>query len=440
MLGATRNELPTHCTRLPTQGPHWVQHYDEPPLAVPTVTVVLPCLNEAQSLAACVKAARTGLSAAGLMGEVLVVDNGSTDGSAEIAIENGARVVTAAAPGYGSALQVGIREAPGDIIVMADADETYDLTRLGELVRPILDDQADMVLGSRLEGANLGTMPILHRFVGTPLISFLLRRAGGGTGVRDSQSGYRAFRAETIRALDLKATGMEFASEMLIRAGHEGLRITETPIGYRRRTGDSKLRTFADGWRHLQLILLLAPQLLLFWPGIVMFGSGVTLSVLSLFNPEGFAIGTLLWQPIFFAPILIVLGAASAVAGAVLAHHSSLSGPSSARRFAFVGSPRFPSRSATTGVLMLTPGILVEIALFSAWLGTDGSPSRRLVLAGIAQALILVGAMLIGFGLIYRIVVRNVGYRGHAGAVDVLRFVPSPTTEDQIDENRTADG
>ncbi len=417
-----------------------MQQHDKPLLAVPTVTVLLPCLNEAQSLATCIDAARTGLDAAGLAGEVLVVDNGSTDGSAEIAVENGARVVAATPSGYGSALQVGIRQARGDIIVMADADGTYDLTRLGELVGPILDNRADLMLGSRLEGTNRGTMPILHRFVGTPLISFLLRRAGSGAGVRDSQSGYRAFRTETIRGLDLKATGMEFASEMLIRAGHEGLRITETPIGYRRRTGDSKLRTFTDGWRHLQLILLLAPQLLLFWPGVFMVGSGVTLSVLSLFNPAGFKIGTLLWQPIFFAPILIVLGAASALAGIVLAHHSSLSGSAAVRRFAFVGNPRFPVRSVTAGILVLVPGILLEIVLFSAWLGTDGSPARRLVLAGIAQALILVGALLVGFGLTYRIVVRNAGYRDHAGAVDILRFVPTPGPGDQTGESRTSDG
>ena len=407
---------------------------------VPTVTVVLPCLNEASSIVACIEEARSGLTKAGLEGEVLVVDNGSTDGSIELALVAGARVIHETVPGYGAALRRGFHEAEGSILVMADADGTYDLLRLGELVEPVVANQADLVLGSRLNGSTRGTMPILHRYIGTPVISFLQRRAGSGAGVRDSQSGYRAFRAETMQRLDLKATGMEFASEMLIRAGHEGLRVTETPIGYRRRTGDSKLRTFADGWRHLQLILLLAPQLLLFWPGIVMFGSGVTLSMLSLFNPTGFKIGTLLWQPIFFAPILIVLGAVSTLAGAVLSHYSSLSRSVAGSGFAFVGNPRFPSRSVAAGVFVLIPGILLEIVLFSASLGTDGSPSRRLVLAGIAQALILVGAVLIGFGLTYRVVVRNAEYHNHVGAVDILRSVPTPTPENHTGKNRTADG
>ena len=407
---------------------------------VPTVTVVLPCLNEASSIVACIEEARYGLDESELKGEVLVVDNGSTDGSVDLALAAGARVIRETVPGYGVALRRGFHEADGSIVVMADADSTYDLGRVGELAQPIIDGEADIVLGARLDGSNRGTMPILHRFVGTPVISFLLRRASRGIKIRDSQSGYRAFNASKVRDLNLKATGMEFASEMLIRASENGLRIAEKPIGYRPRTGESKLRTFTDGWRHLQLIVLLAPQLLLVWPGIAMFGSGVALSALSLFNPAGFKIGTLLWQPIFFAPILIVLGAASALAGAVLAHHSSLSGSAAVRRFAFVGNPRFPSRSVTAGVFVLFPGILLEIVLFSAWLGTDGFPSRRLVLAGIAQALILVGAVFIGFGLIYRIVVRNAEYHDHAGAVDILRFVPTPTPENHTGQNRTADG
>jgi len=411
------------------QRPHWAQQYDKPPLVVPTVTVLLPCLNEAQSLAACIEAARTGLSAAGLAGEVLVVDNGSTDGSKNIALDSGARVVSATTPGYGSALQVGIREAQSDIIVMADADGTYDLNRLGELVQPIIHGRADLVLGSRLEGANRGTMPLLHRFVGTPLISFLLRRVAGGLRVRDSQSGYRAFRTKETQELGLKATGMEFASEMLIGAAHHGWRIRETPIGYRRRVGESKLRTMADGWRHLQLILLLAPQLLLFWPGVLALIVGTALAVVSVLSPSGLAVGTLSWQPIFFAPILLILGASAALAGAVLAHHSSLTRPEAARRFSFVGKPQFSGRCITTGLSLLIPGIVLEIVLFSIWLGTESSASQRLALAGIAQALIILGVVFMGFGLIYRMVGLRAGYRSHEGSVDILRFDPhSPET------------
>ncbi len=202
---------------------------------------------------------------------------------------------------------------------MADADLTYDLSRVNELTTPVLDGSVDLMLGARLDGSNRGTMPFLHRLVGTPAISFLLRRACGGLEVRDSQSGYRAFSAARVRALNLKATGMEFASEMLIRASQEGLEIGETHMGYRPRAGESKLDTFTDGWRHLQLILLLAPSLLLLWPGLALLAFGIALSGASIVNPVGFELGSLLWQPIFFAPILVVLGIAAALGGVVLA-------------------------------------------------------------------------------------------------------------------------
>jgi hypothetical protein len=377
----------------------------------PQVTVVLPCLNEAASIGACIAEAQQGLDLAGLTGEVLVVDNGSSDGSFDLAWQAGARVVSEAAHGYGSALRRGIAEARGGIIVMADADQTYDLCRLRELVRPILEGDADLVLGARFNGMNRGTMPILHRLMGTPVISFALRRACHGLRVRDSQSGYRAFRADKVKALRLQASGMEFASEMVIRASQEGLRIRERPLGYRPRVGDSKLNTFVDGWRHLQLILLLAPQLLLFWPGVTLLSLGLVLSTLSLLSPVGFGLGPLHWQPIFLAPILLALGVMGTVSGAVVAYHSTLTGPRVTARFAVVGRETFPGRCITAGVLELVGGIILEIVLFTVWVSDGASPSRALALAGIAQALVITGSVLVGFGVLYRILVSQSAYR-----------------------------
>ena len=388
----------------------------------PTVTIVLPCLNEAASIVACIEEARSGLQQAGLTGEVLVVDNGSTDGSMELALGAGARVVCESVRGYGSALRRGIEDALGEVVVMADADLTYDLSRLGELTGPVLDGSADLMLGARLDGANHGTMPFLHRFVGTPAISFLLRRACGGLSVRDSQSGYRAFNASKIRALHLKATGMEFASEMLIRASQEGLGIGEKSIGYRPRVGDSKLDTFTDGWRHLQLILLLAPQLLVLWPGALLLSLGIALSVASIFNPYGFELGSLLWQPIFFAPILVVLGSAAVLSGVVLAHHSPLVTNGEARRYEFVGSERFSGRCVTGGSAALAAGVAIDIVLLGVWLQGGPAPEYVLAFAGLAQSLILSGAITASFGFVYRILVRQIGYRREAGGVDILHF------------------
>jgi glycosyltransferase involved in cell wall biosynthesis len=387
-----------------------------------TVSVLLPCLNESSAIGECVREARKGLAQGGLAGEVLVVDNGSTDQSAELAAQAGARVVGEERRGYGSALRRGIAEAKGVVTVMADADGTYDLSRLGELATPIIAGGADVVLGSRLDGHDRGAMPLLHRLVGTPLISFALRRACPGLQVRDSQSGYRAFRTDTVRSLRLQATGMEFASEMLIRASQEGLRIGERPLGYRPRAGRSKLNTLTDGWRHLQLILLLAPQLLLFWPGLILLALGALLSVLSLLNPLGFGLGPLHWQPIFLAPILVVLGTMGALAGAVVAYHSTLTSPKAAARFSVVGDSRFSARCITGGALAAVGGLVLDVILFAFWIGDGSSPSRALALAGIAQALVIAGVVVSVFGVLYRILSGQSAYRNHQTSGEILPF------------------
>lgn len=387
-----------------------------------SITVVLPCLNESSSIAACVHEAQEGLKQAGLPGEVLVVDNGSTDGSVDLAAQAGARVINEDRRGYGSALRRGVAEARGKITAMADADRTYDLSRLGDLVGPIAAGNADMVLGSRLDRLNRGTMPLLHRLIGTPLISFALRRACPGLRVSDSQSGYRAFLTDKVRALGLKAPGMEFASEMLIRASQEGLRIRERPLGYRPRAGESKLRTFSDGWRHLQLILLLAPQLLLFWPGALLLGLGILLSALSLLNPVGFGLGPLHWQPIFLSPIMIVLGVMGVLSGAVVAYHSTLSSPRLTTRFAGVGRANFPGRCITAGAFSLLAGLVLDVFLFAAWITDGSSPSRALALAGIAQALVIAGVVSAGFGVLYRIQLGQSAYRNRHAGGEILPF------------------
>ncbi len=388
-----------------------------------SVTVILPCLNEASSVAACIEEARRGLEKAGLDGEVLVIDNGSVDGSARLAGDAGARVVREPIPGYGAALRRGIDEAHGSMVVMADADGTYDLSRLGELTAPILNDEADLVLGARLNGTNRRTMPLLHRFVGTPILSLLVRRACGGLEVRDSQSGYRAIDTNKARMLDLKTPGMEFASEMLIRSSQEGMRVREEPIGYRSRVGSSKLNTVRDGWRHLQLVFLLAPHLLLFWPGVTTLALGLTLSVLSLLNPVGFDLGSLHWQPIFFGPILIVLGTMAALSGAVLAHHSPLIRPDVMRHFSVVGEKKFALGCAAIGGLTLTTGLAIDLVLFAVWIASESSPAHALALAGLAQSLVITGATLAAFGLMYRVLARQTGYRDGSANLDIAQFL-----------------
>jgi glycosyltransferase involved in cell wall biosynthesis len=221
------------------------------------VSVVLPCLDEVGGVVTAVEEALQGLRCAGLNGQVIVVDNGSTDGSAAAAAAVGATIVSEPQRGYGLAIRRGLQAARGDIIVLADADGSYDLRQLGDLVYRVAAG-ADIVVGTRsYGGVEAGAMPWLHRRVGTPGLNLLLAMATGHR-FHDSQSGFRAFRREPLIYLGCTAAGMEFASEMLLMAHRAGLRIEEVPVRYRRRTGASKLRPVGDGLRHCRLLLRLA--------------------------------------------------------------------------------------------------------------------------------------------------------------------------------------
>jgi glycosyltransferase involved in cell wall biosynthesis len=229
------------------------------------VSVVIPCLNEAGTIERCVAAARLALDENGLHGEVVVADNGSTDGSAERAEAAGARVVHETRRGYGSAYLAGFAAARGEYIVMADADLTYDFGDIPRFVAE-LEDGAHLVMGDRMDNIHPGAMPWLHRYVGNPVLTGTLNLFFR-TGVSDAHCGMRALRRDVLEQLDLRATGMEFASEMVIRASKENLDIRQFPIEYHPREGDSKLQSFRDGWRHLRFLLVHAPTWLFIVPG-----------------------------------------------------------------------------------------------------------------------------------------------------------------------------
>lgn len=368
-----------------------------------TVTVVLPCLDEEASVGRCVEEARTALAAAAVPHEVIVVDNGSLDGSVAAAEAAGAEVVHEPRRGYGEALRAGFAAASGDVIVMADADFTYDLTKLPVLVEPVRRGEADVVVGGRLDGATRRTMPLLHRFVGTPVLTFLVARACGRRVVSDSQSGYRAFRRDRLDDLGLRSTGMELASEMLIRAARAGLRVREVPTGYRPRIGESKLDSFADGRRHLQLVLLLAPDLLLVGPGALLLAVGFAFSVLAFLQPAGISVGSLRWQPVFFSSTAIVLGAQLLLGGAVLAHRSSVAAGGTRRWFSFVGSPTFLGRCLVLGLAGIALGLAIDAVLLVGWLRDGSSPPRYgQALTSVAQSLLILGGTLASFGVVGR--------------------------------------
>lgn len=359
------------------------------------VTVVLPCLDEEASVGLCVAEAAAAIERAGWSGEVVVVDNGSRDRSAVVAREAGARIVTELTAGYGAAILAGIGAARGSVVVMADADCTYPLDRLAEIVRPVAEGQAGLVLASRLDGATGDSMPRLHRMLGTPVLTWLVREGTGIAGLSDSQSGFRAFGHDLAQRLGLRATGMEFASEMLIKAAEHDVAIREVALGYRARVGQSKLSTWRDGRRHLRLILSLSPHLLLWWPGVAAMTLGVLTYALTLAGPSSATVGSLTWQPIFFGTILLVVGLLAALSGALLARYHPSASRHTRDSFAWVSDPVFVRRAVRTGVGLAATALAVDGFLAWLWLsGAAVNPQDKLHVASVAQGLLLAGILL----------------------------------------------
>ena len=248
----------------PTRGPEPLE-----------LSVVLPCLNEAETLETCVRKAQASISGLGVAGEVVVADNGSPDGSQEIAERLGARVVNVSVRGYGAALQAGVEAARGRYVVMADADDSYDLASLGPFLAKLREGY-DLVMGNRFAGGIApGAMPPLHRYFGNPVLT-AIGRLFFRSPIRDFHCGMRGFRREAILGLELRTTGMEYASEMVAKAALRKLQVTEVPTTLAKdgRSRPPHLRSWRDGWRHLRFLLLYSPRYLFLLPGTLLVLAG----------------------------------------------------------------------------------------------------------------------------------------------------------------------
>jgi glycosyltransferase involved in cell wall biosynthesis len=250
------------------------------------LTILMPCLNEAETLAVCISKARSFLDRSGIAGEIVVADNGSTDGSPDIAKAHGARVVPVPERGYGAALSGGIAAARGRFVVMADADDSYDFSQLDDFVAA-LRGGADLVMGNRFQGGIApGAMPWHHRYIGNPVLSFagrLLFR----TPIGDFHCGLRGFSRKAIRSLQLRTSGMEFASEMVVKATLAHMDVREVPTTLKKdgRSRPPHLRSFRDGWRHLRFLLLFSPRWLFLYPGIALLWVGLVVGAILLPGP-----------------------------------------------------------------------------------------------------------------------------------------------------------
>jgi glycosyltransferase involved in cell wall biosynthesis len=333
------------------------------------LTVVLPCLDEAETLATCIRKARRSFATLGVEGEVVVADNGSTDGSPEIARAEGARVVDVPRRGYGAALMAGIRAASGTYVLMADADDSYALDDLGGFLAE-LRDGADVVMGNRFQGRiEAGAMPFLHRYVGNPLLS-TLGRLFFRVPVGDFHCGLRAFRRDRMLELGLVTSGMEFASEMVVRASLAGLAIREVPTVLRPdgRSRAPHLRTWRDGWRHLRFLLAFSPRWLLLYPSIAFQVVGLAGMAWLLFGPR--SVGRVVFDVhsmLAFATMFVlgVQGLGLAVIARSYAAHLGLLAQS--QRLVRVLMRVSLERGLVVGGLLLVAGAGCFVAALTSW-------------------------------------------------------------------------
>lgn len=372
------------------------------------VSAVIPCLNEERTLALCIAKAQATFRAMGVVAEVVIADNGSTDRSTDIARAMGARVVVEPRKGYGAALQRGIQEARGDIIIMGDADDSYDWSAIEPFVRKVQEGY-DLVMGNRFLGGIMpGAMPHLHRYLGNPVLSWIARRSFG-VPIGDFHCGMRAFTRSAFKRMLLQTPGMEFATEMVANAAHQGLSIGEIPIVLHpdKRGRPPHLRSFRDGWRHLRFILTYAPDYTFLAPGILMMAAGLILQAVLVSGPAvvgGFYLG------IHF----LALGCLLALAGFNLFNLGVFAKTLLAQRY-----DGFRSRTARwvqqrfsldagliVGAVLMLAGICVDGGILYHWLMNPGTPMNDTVhLAFVGTSAVALGINIVVSSLLLNLIV-----------------------------------
>lgn len=362
------------------------------------ITILMPCLDEAETVATCVTAARGWLEASGVHGEVLVADNGSTDGSQQLAIDAGARVVAVEQRGYGAALQAGIEAAAGRWVVMGDADDSYDFSDL-DGYHAALVDGADLVIGNRFAGGVApGAMPFLHRHLGNPLLSFL-GRVMFRVPVGDFHCGLRGGRTDVLRSLDLRTPGMEYATEMIVRASFAGVRIDEVPTTLRPdgRSRPPHLRTWSDGWRHLRFMLLFSPAWMFLLPGLVLSVLGLVAAIRLSFGDVSIGSVTLSGTTLVGSALLAIVGFQLVVFDTVSTLYASSVGLRPRR-----GPARWLQhvfrleRGLISGLVLMAAGVVLGAVSFWRWSRVDWGdlePVEQLRIAVPAGLSFTLGAM-----------------------------------------------
>lgn len=362
-----------------------------------TLSVVMPCLNEHETLGTCIKKARETLDALHIDGEVVVADNGSTDGSQQIAESLGARVVHEPEKGYGNAYRAGIAAAAGEFIIIGDSDDSYDFRDIGRFYEKLKNGH-DMVMGTRLKGRiEKGAMPWLHRYIGNPVLTGVLN-VFFKSGISDAHCGMRAFTKSAYEKMELQTAGMEFASEMVIKAAMLELDVAEIPITLHKdgRTGAPHLRSFRDGWRHLRFMLLHSPSYLYMWPGFFMFGLGMVTMLAILFN--SFHVGGRLadLHIMVFGSLLSILGLQTIALGIyariyAVTHNFIPQGQFLNKMFKIFNL----ERGLALGAIVFLVGFALGLYIFIRWIQSDFGPFNELRFAMFASTLMIFGTQIL---------------------------------------------
>lgn len=360
------------------------------------LTILMPCLNEAETLAACINKANTYLKESGVHGEVVVADNGSTDGSQKIAEEHGARVVNVPEKGYGAALIGGYNGARGKYVIMGDADDSYDFLHLAPFVEKLREGY-DLVMGNRFKGGiEPGAMPPLHRYLGNPVLSFIARLFFP-CKIGDYHCGLRGYNRESILKLGLVTTGMEYASEMVVKATLNHLKIAEVPTTLKKdgRSHAPHLRSWSDGWRHLKFLLMHSPNWLFMYPGLILFFLGLALTVvLSLGNIQIGSVG-LGVHTLMYAAAAMMVGFNLVMFSLFVRSYASVTGfiPTESRLDKWLEETS-TEKGVLLGIFLFLAGIAVTIVAFCIW-GKTGfgglSPESMMRITIPAMLLIVVG-------------------------------------------------
>ncbi|MAY52249.1 MAG: dolichol-P-glucose synthetase [Flavobacteriaceae bacterium] len=374
----------------------------------PELSVVMPCLNEAETLAICIKKAQGFFEREQVNGEVVIADNGSTDGSQEIARNLNARVVDVAEKGYGNALIGGITAANGTYVMMGDADDSYDFSNMMPYLLKLREGY-DLVMGNRFKGGiEKGAMPFLHKYLGNPVLSFI-GRLFFISKIGDFHCGLRGFSKEAFTRMELKTTGMEFASEMIVKASLKDMKIAEVPttLSPDGRSRPPHLNTWRDGWRHLRFLVLYSPKWLFYYPGLILFFLGLIASAILVYNPVTIGSVTFDVHTLLFTAVSLLIGFQFIVFYGLTKVFTVENGllPKSKnydRQFQFINL----EKGLIVGAVLIIVGVVLSILAYNYWHDLNfgditNSNTLRIVIPAVTT--MLLGVQVILFSLFFSI-------------------------------------